>query len=239
MADTASMGAINTRRIGQLQYAAYRTDVHTSAVDTPGKRLRAAREKAGFDSASAAARHLGIGVAGYRHQENGTRDLNYRSAQVYAKAFGTSAEWLMDGKRDEPEPGPKQAREVALISWVGAGQLGPIAPVESIEAAGKIMVDRLPPGEYVALQVEGVSMDRIAVDGSTIVVNRRDKRLLNGKFYVFVAGDGEATFKRYRNNPERYAPYSTDPDEEPIYPDQERDRDWQVFGRVYRVLIDI
>lgn len=62
---------------------------------------------------------------------------------------------------------------------------------------------------------------------------------MGGKFYVFVASDGEATFKRYRTNPDRYAPYSTDPDEESIYPDQEVGRDWQVFGRVCRVLTDI
>lgn len=82
-------------------------------------------------------------------------------------------------------------------------------------------------------------MDRVAVDGSTIIVNRRDRRLVSGKFYVFVASDGEATFKRYRANPERYVPYSTNPDEEPIYPDIERDRGWEVFGRVHRVITDI
>lgn len=208
-------------------------------MDTPGKRLRAARERAGHLTAKAAADALGIKDAGYRHHENGTRDFDYRTAQTYAKVFKTTPEWLLDGEVDEADLGPKQAREVTLLSWVGAGQLGPVAPINSVEAAGRIAVDRLPPGDWVALQVEGSSMDRIAVDGSTIIVNRRDKRLISGKFYVFVAKDGEATFKRYRSNPARYAPYSTDPDEEPIYPEMEAERDWQVFGRVYRVLIDI
>lgn len=208
-------------------------------MDTPGKRLRAARERAGFKSAKAAAALFEIKEAGYRHHENGNRDFGYREAQVYAKAFKTTPEWLLDGEIDAPEPGPEQSREVALISWVGAGQLGPVAPIQSIEAAGKLIIDRLPPGDWVALQVEGVSMDRIAVDGSTIIVNRRDKRLLSGKFYVFVASDGEATFKRYRINPVRYAPYSTDPDEEAVYPELEPERDWRVFGRVHRVVTDI
>lgn len=210
-------------------------------MDTPAKRLRFVRERAGYKTAADAwnALDLGIKLPGYRHHENGTRDLPFRAAQRYAKAFNTNADWLMDGKLDEPEPGPRQMRQATLLSWVGAGQLGPVAPIDSIEAAGKIAVDRLPPGEWVALSVEGSSMDRIAVDGSTIILNRQDKRLISGKFYVFVDKDGEATFKRYRTNPIRYAPYSTDPDEEPIYPDTEIDRQWGVFGRVYRVITDI
>lgn len=213
--------------------------MHSGGMDTPAKRLKAARERAGYETAKAGADALGMKEAGYRHHENGTRDISYRSAQKYAKAFKTTAEWLMDGERDEEELGPKQPRQAALLSWVGAGQLGPVAPIESIEVVGHIAVDRLPPGDWVALQVEGSSMDRIAVDGSTIIVNRRDRRLVSGKFYVFIAKDGEATFKRYRTNPPRYAPYSTDPDEETIYPDLEPERDWQVFGRVHRVLTDI
>lgn len=213
--------------------------MHDGGMDTPASRLKAARERAGYRNAKAAADALGMKEAGYRHHENGTRDYTYRSAQKYAKAFKTTAEWLMDGEREEEDLGPQQAREAVLLSWVGAGQLGPVAPIESIEAVGRIAVDRLPPGDWVALQVEGSSMDRIAVDGSTIIVNRRDKRLVSGKFYVFIAKDGEATFKRYRANPARYAPYSTDPDEEPIYPELEPERDWQVFGRVHRVLTDI
>lgn len=242
MASTGSMTDTDTPRIGLAQYATYRADVQNELMDLPKDRLRAAREKAGFDKAVDAWRKFGFDmtVGAYRHHENGTRDFDYRDAQKYAKAYGTTAEWLMDGRRDdEPELGPRQVREVTLLSWVAAGRLGPVAPIESVEGAGTITVGRLPPGEWVAFAVEGHSMDRIAVDGSTIIVNRRDKRLIASKFYVFVAKDGEATFKRYRINPERYAPYSTDPDEEPIYPEHERDREWQVFGRVHRVLTDI
>lgn len=204
------------------------------------QRLKEAREKAGYKTAADGARALDIKVEGYRHHENGFRGYTYQQAEVYARKFKTTPEWLMAGKaRDIVDPGPRQARTVTVLSWVGAGRLGPVAPIESVENAGAFNVERLPPGEWVALSVEGNSMDRIAVDGSTIIVNRRDRMLVSQKFYVFVAKDGEATFKRYRTNPERFVPYSTDPDEEPIYPEYEPERDWQVFGRVYRVLTDI
>lgn len=242
MASTGSIGTFDTPRIEGLQYATYRELMQSAAMDEPKDRLKEARAKAGFKSAAAAWRHYKFDIteSGYRHHENGTRDLDYRDAQIYAKAYGTTPEWLMDGRLDdEPELGPRQIREVRLLSWVGAGKLGPVAPIESIEHNGTFPVGRLPPGDWVALSVEGNSMDRIAVDGSTIIVNRRERTPMNGKFYVFCAKDGETTFKRYRINPERFAPYSTDPDEEPIYPSLEPDREWQVFGRVHRVLTDI
>lgn len=204
------------------------------------QRLKEARLKAGFKSAADGARALGIGVEGYRHHENGIRGYKYEQAEIYARKFKTTPEWLMAGKtREFVDPGPRQARSVTLLSWVGAGRLGPVAPIESVENAGTLTIERLPPGEWVALSVEGGSMDRIAVDGSTIIANRRDRVLVSGKFYIFVAKDGETTFKRYRSNPERFVPYSTDPDQEPIYPEYEPERDWQVFARVYRVMTDI
>lgn len=204
------------------------------------ERLKEARLKAGFKSAADGARFIGVPVEGYRHHENGIRGYNYDKAERYARAYKTTPEWLMGGKQKSvPELGPRQTRPVTLLSWVGAGRLGPVAPIESVESSGTLMVERLPPGEFVGLSVEGASMDRVAIDGSTIIVNRKDKTLVSGKFYVFVASDGEATFKRYRANPERFVPYSTNPDEEPIYPDFERDRDWECFGRVCRVMTDL
>lgn len=250
MTETASIGESNTLRIARTQYAAYRNFVPRGFMSeeeeislrakAKARRLQEAREKAGYKNKAAAAAALRIQVGGYRHHENGHRDFDYKTAKVYAKQFKTTPEWLMDGSlRDQPDPGPRQARLVTLLSWVGAGRLGPVAPIESVENAGTFSVERLPPGEYVALSVEGGSMDRIAVEGSTIIVNRRDRQLVNRRFYVFVAADGEATFKRYRSEPDRYAPYSSNPDEEPIYPEVEVYRGWEVFGRVVRVITDI
>lgn len=203
-------------------------------------RLREARIRAGYDSSAAAARAMGIGEAGYAHHENGTRKYRYETAVVYAKKFKTTPEWLMAGKvADEPDPGPREMREVVKLSWVGAGRLGPVAPIESADALGMMMMEGLPPGEWVAIEVEGDSMDRIAQDGSIIIVNRRDRKPVNRRFYVFVANDGETTFKRFRDTPDRYVPFSTNAEEEPIYPDLEPDREWRCFGRVHRVITDL
>lgn len=65
-------------------------------------RLRVAREKAGYDSAAAAAIALGKKVSTYTSHENGTRGFKETTGRVYADAFGVSVSWLMLGASDVP-----------------------------------------------------------------------------------------------------------------------------------------
>jgi hypothetical protein len=65
-------------------------------TDSPSDRLRAARIKAGFNSAAEAARARGWREATYRHHENGTRGFGKDHARAYGRAFGVSAGWLLD-----------------------------------------------------------------------------------------------------------------------------------------------
>jgi transcriptional regulator with XRE-family HTH domain len=64
-------------------------------------RLREARKLAGFETASDAARALGIPVATYGGHEDGNRGFKARSGERYAQFFRVSFEWLMTG-RGEP-----------------------------------------------------------------------------------------------------------------------------------------
>src|SRR5262249_62064193 len=63
----------------------------------PHQRLRVAREQAGFARASDAARAMGIEEPTYLGHENGSRGLS-RSAPRYARFFGVSLDWLIDGR---------------------------------------------------------------------------------------------------------------------------------------------
>ncbi len=122
---------------------------------------------------------------------------------------------------------------VPLISWVSAGTL----TQDEIqgEALGKVRVADIPPGDWIALRVEGSSMDRISPPESIILVNRNDKQLVPNACYVIADQDGNATYKRFRSNPTRFEPVSTNPDHEPIFPDN----DVYVIGRVRRSMIDM
>jgi len=130
------------------------------------------------------------------------------------------------------------AVQVPLLSWVSAGKLADVESIENIDAKRHVPIGSLPPGEWIALEVRGDSMDRIAPDGSIILVNRKDDRLKDDAFYVFGTESGEATFKRYRGGPNgsiRLQPYSTNPDHETLHPSGEL----RVLGRVRRVITDL
>ncbi len=87
-----------------------------------------------------------------------------------------------------------------------------------------------------SLPVQGDSMDRISPEGSFIVVNRAERRLESNKPFVF-AVRGEATYKLWRPDPPSLFPFSTNPNNEPIFP--KRRRDWEVVGRVRRTVLDL
>jgi len=122
---------------------------------------------------------------------------------------------------------------VPLISWVSAGAMAS----ESIsdEALGSIRIADLAPGDWIALRVTGDSMDRISPPESIIIVNRRDKMLVTNACYVIADENGDATYKRFRANPMRFEPVSTNTAHEAIFPDHEP----LIVGRVKRSMIDM
>lgn len=70
-------------------------------LETPGDRLKDARDKAGFRSARAAALHFHWTPSTYASHENGqTGEIPHAAARKYAKAFRVSAAWLLNGEGD-------------------------------------------------------------------------------------------------------------------------------------------
>lgn len=123
-------------------------------------------------------------------------------------------------------------REVPLLSWVSAGRLAENEPVKQWQDVPHIEAGGLPEGEWIALRIEGTSMDKIAPDGAVIFVNRRERDLVNGRYYVIATGDG-STFKRYRRSPDRFEPFSST-EHETLFPQGQI----RVVGRVRRVQVD-
>lgn len=126
-------------------------------------------------------------------------------------------------------------KQVPIISWVSAGRLRASHPVYDGDILRYVYVTDLPPGDWLALEVDGDSMNRVAPPGSTIIVNRNDQNLIDSKYYVFGNAQGEATFKRYRADPDRLQPFSTNPDHETHYIESEM----LTVGRVRRVITDL
>jgi transcriptional regulator with XRE-family HTH domain len=122
---------------------------------------------------------------------------------------------------------------VPIVSWVSAGRLVDSEPVDSWAELPTITAVGLDPGDWIALYVEGTSMNLVAPPGAIIFINRREKMLVPGGDYVFLSDDG-AAFKRYRNNPPRFVPYSNDPNHIDLFPSGQI----KVIGRCHRVVFN-
>lgn len=155
-----------------------------------------------------------------------------------AEVLGVSVEWLMTGSGEIAPPDSKlfvqNKIKVPLLSWVSAGTMA--FPDVSEETIGTVEETGLSPdGDWIALRVVGDSMDRISPPDSIIFVDRKDKVLVPNACYVISNGDGEATYKRFRPNPMRFEPVSTNPNHETIYPQREP----LIVGRVKKSVIDM
>jgi SOS-response transcriptional repressor LexA len=201
-------------------------------AQTVSERLIAARKAAGFETAKEAAVAMGIPYGTYSGHELGTRGIP-RKMDVYARKFNVSLDWLARGVGPGPEDKKAASTGIPLLSWISAGAMQ--REDISDEALGMLDISNLPPGDWFALRVEGDSMDRISPPESIILVNRKDKRLVANACYVIADQYGNATYKRYRPNPPRFEPVSTNPNHEPIYPDN----DAPVVGRVRRTILDM
>lgn len=83
---------------------------------------------------------------------------------------------------------------VPLLDSITAGRLRSPSSQIPVEDVPLLAFADLGRGEFFALTVVGDSMDRYSPEGSTIVVNKAERSLINGRCYVFSLR-GETTFK--------------------------------------------
>lgn len=185
--------------------------------------LTALKELRGETTLETLSGEVEISVSQLSRYESGHRDPSLAHLKRLAERFNVTVAEVIGETAPKPVP---------VVSWVSAGKLRASHPVYESDILRVVHVANLPTGDWMALEVDGDSMNRIAPPGSIIVLDRRDDRLLDGKFYVFGNDEGEATFKRYRSNPERLQPFSTNPDHETHYLTEEM----KLVGRVHQVL---
>lgn len=162
--------------------------------------------------------------------------MNARSLEALAPVLDTTAHWLMTGEGTEVAASPHGVIRAPLVSWVSAGEL--VAPDVSLQAFDDlphVTLTDVPEGEWIVLDVDGDSMDRISPPGSRIAVNLRDKRLVANACYIIADESGGATYKRYRPNPDRFEPVSTNQAHEAHYPDSLP----RIIGRVRKTMLDM
>lgn len=181
-------------------------------------RLRQARIKAGFSSAAEACEAFGWKEPGYRHHENGTRSFGIPAAERYGRAFKVRPQWLL-GMDDQPAigPAPIKGHEIRWVPLIGRAPAGDWR--EAIELPiGEVAVSAKKAGRNAfAVEIDGDSMNMILPEGGWAVVDPDQRHFFDGRVYLVMNGEHEATLKRYRGDPARLVPVSTNPDHKEIH----------------------
>jgi phage repressor protein C with HTH and peptisase S24 domain len=160
------------------------------------ERLKWARERRGYETASAAAKALHIPYGTYSGHENSGRGIPRDRLREYARAFRVSAEWLLTG-----DGSPDRGNTIAVVGYVGAG--AEIHPIDDFEKGGgldEIELDfPVPPGTT-AVIVRGESMMPVFEDGDCIGYYRDGSppAELIGKTCVVKLMDGRTFIKKIR-----------------------------------------
>lgn len=151
-----------------------------------------------------------------------------KTLEPVARVLGTTVRWLVEEEGpEEPIEDDGSVQVIPHLSWISAGSM--MQDDVSQVAIGTIQVSVLSgKGDWIALTVRGDSMDRISPPESLIFVNRKDKALVANACYVIDDGEGNATYKRYRPDPARFEPVSTNDEHQPLFPDN----DPTIIGRV-------
>jgi repressor LexA len=191
-----------------------------------GNIIRAIREARGMTQEQLAAA-VGSNHSTIGRLETGRRRLTKEWMVRLARALNCDpSEFLADGATG--------LVSAPLIDWVAAG--APLEPADPYPVGGAtttlLVAHRR--DSVIALRVVGDSIDRVVPEGGIVFVDYRDKNLVDRKFYVIRAGR-EATVKRYRAQPPRFEPFSSNPEHATIFGPSEV----QIVGRVFRAQVDL
>lgn len=157
--------------------------------------------------------------------ERSQRPLTMDWIERLAKALDVDPTELMVAKP------VAEVREIPLVGRIAAGNWREAieVPLRYVSVAGA-------PRDAFALEPEGDSMNVILPDGGYVVIDPNDADLREGKIYAVMNGEGETTLKRYRSNPARLEPCSTNPEHQPINLGREN---FSVVGRAINAVQDL
>lgn len=184
------------------------------------EQLRALIEERG-ETQAGLARLVGITSDQFSKAMKGKRRFTVQEMDVLRRYFYGSTE------------NPSETTLLPIVGLVSAG-----AWREGFEQVMGYMPspDKALSAKSFVVMIEGDSMDKVAMPGEGIIVDPTDLDLVSGKYYVVRNDVGETTFKRYRDNPARLEPCSTNPAHQTIYPGRDG---FTVVGRARKRVADL
>ena len=141
-------------------------------------RLVRARKHANFDSATDAAKALGVSYPTYAGHENGSSGFKHSTGELYARRFKVSFDWLMTGRGPMI---PDGERTIPIVGYAGAGPDGSVLFAEGQGNYGEAVAPIDASDTTEALEVRGDSMHGLANDGWLIFY---DEKTLPGREHM-------------------------------------------------------
>jgi len=124
---------------------------------------------------------------------------------------------------------------VPLIAWGSASQPFFQEGIVDFSDFPTVAAYDLPKGEWIALRVDGHSMNKISPHDSIILVNMADKELITNAYYIIMDEAGQVTYKRYRPHERpQFQPFSYQEIKPPALTG-----DITIIGRVRRTITDM
>ncbi len=121
------------------------------------------------------------------------------------------------------------ARDYGIVPVIGIAGAGRWREAVEVPLGHMPVPGRMAGRGVFGIEVNGDSMDQLIEDGGLILVDPGQKELFPGGVYLIANSGGEATVKRYRREPARFEPCSSNPMHQSFLIS---DDDFSVLGKV-------
>ena len=201
--------------------------VEITEIGSIGARIRHARKKLGLNQADLAIR-LGVSQPTVANWESGVHDPRQLMLARIAEALELKMSWLASGQRSSAEkdkhPAAAYLRRGLLhcpvITVTDAMKLADGVPHDLHDMA----IDYLPVtsrnNTVFALFAQDDAMSLMFPGNTLVVIDYSHRNPADGEVVLLRRPDGSPLLRRWRQDPPRLEPYSTDPGHETIYIDR-------------------
>jgi transcriptional regulator with XRE-family HTH domain len=206
------------------------TQLESSMEDSIGARIKQARKSAGMNQAELAAR-LSVSQPTVANWETGVHDPRQLMLAKIAKVLDVNLAWLSSGERSSVE---RDKHPAAAYLRRGLHHV-PLIPEENIllmldpqnHDVHEMAIDYIPVTSgndtLFAFFANDPAMNLSFPRNTLVVVDYSRRSPVDGNNVLLRMEDGTALLRRWRNDPPRLEPYSTDPSHETLYVDELKD----------------
>ena len=177
------------------------------------------------------AKKLGVAPSTVGMYERGQREPDFETLEKIANCFSVNMNTLLGKENETDIVSGSLGIKIPVLGKVAAGI--PITAVENILDYEEISSEMASSGEYVALKIQGSSMEPRMYEGDVVIV-RVQSSVEHGEVAVVMVDGGEATVKKVQFQSSGILLQPFNPSYEPIfYSNEEIEKlPVRIFGKV-------